>query len=98
VKALSFAVILLVSGVLCAGATQDQMGTMDGAHGVPSVNPDVRFVWQAHDVSGFILINPNLADSLGRHPVVRLPAGATLQIPVPQSDSAFYKEQEKSST
>lgn len=98
---LTLAFTLAASGAFLIGfavATQDKMGTMDGTHAVPSVNPDLRVRWESFDVSGYTLISPTESDSAGDHEAINLPSGATLYLPVPQPDSLFEKEQKKSST
>jgi hypothetical protein len=46
-------------------------------------SPDPHHVeWQSFQVGGMLLADPTRPDSLGRPPVVRLPEGAVLSVPV----------------
>jgi hypothetical protein len=59
---------------------------------VPAVNPDPRFSTRTFDVGGYGLIDYSKSDSLGRNPVIGLPNGSTLMIPVPRSSEQARKE------
>ncbi len=49
---------------------------------VSKVPPPTHVEWDGpFPVGGFLLMNPSVSDSLGRHPVLQLPDGSVLMVP-----------------
>lgn len=69
------AVVLMLAALWWAVVSESQVTV--------APDPPPRHVeYRQFDVGGYLMMNPTVQDSLGRHPVVVLPRGTILMVPV----------------